>query len=662
MNNGKRHLWKYMLLVLTILSVQLQAQFLVDNLTVANRYFAKADWYNAAHYYEKMIYADEAKIEFRPYTHAVNPKQQERDYADYQQAVYNCADCYRQLNYPEKAVNLYRMASDYVGNKFPLAKFYHGAMLKLLGRFDEAEQQYAAFLERGGQPDSYRDAAQRELLSLAFIKSQYARWDIPYFRTTPIAFVQSDSGANYGVVPLKGDTVLFSSSRPNPGKLRYANRIYSGLQRMDSLVAVEPLLLQQPDEQHQGTPVLTPDGKALYFTRWWMEGGRKRSSIWRSLKGDKGWGVPEMLNLGDQGGSNYQQPGMMQQGNDLYLLFASDRAGGLGGYDLYGAKLDIIGLPGEVEHLGSAVNSAGNEFAPVFDNGMLLFATDGRVGMGGLDLHYSKGGWGSWQPAVNFGYPVNSIKDDNYGSPAGGNPLKSMWVSSDRSSACCLQLFRVERKVPPREVSGRVVICEEGKPLAGAELVFTDSVSGKEVRKALTGADGSYRFSLEELIPMNATVQLKDHFRVTRTFAVPLTDSVMVIRHPDICLTRIPVEKPIVLNRIYFEYDQVALTPESAPQLDSLATLLVGNPGLKIEVEAHTDSKGSDAYNMKLSQARAQSIVDYLQSRGIAANRLVARGYGETMPLEPNILPDGSDNPDGRAKNRRCGFRVVGSQ
>jgi outer membrane protein OmpA-like peptidoglycan-associated protein len=161
---------------------------------------------------------------------------------------------------------------------------------------------------------------------------------------------------------------------------------------------------------------------------------------------------------------------------------------------------------------------------------------------------------------------------------------------------------------------------------------------------------------------MNATVQLKDHFRVTRTFAVPLTDSVMVIRHPDICLTRIPVEKPIVLSRIYFEYDQVALTPESAPQLDSLATLLVGNPGLKIEVEAHTDSKGSDAYNMKLSQARAQSIVDYLQSRGIAANRLVARGYGETMPLEPNILPDGSDNPDGRAKNRRCGFRVVGSQ
>ncbi len=660
MNNGKRHLWKYMLVVLTLLVVQLQAQFLVDNLTVANRYFAKADWYNAAHYYEKMIYADEAKIEFRPYTHAVNPKQQERDYADYQQAVYNCAECYRQLNYPEKAVSLYRMASEYVGNKFPYARFHHGAMLKLLGKFEEASQQYAQFLERYMQEDSYRETANRELKSLAFIQQQYAKWDLPFYRTNPVVFNQTDSGANYAIIPWKEDTVLFNSSRPRPERLRFANRVYSGLLRGDSLVEVDLLNLSQPADQHQAVTTITPDGKQVYFTRWWTADGRKRTAVWRSSYDGKSWSAPAEVSLGSVTDYNDQQPSLMVESGGAYLLFSSDRPGGLGGYDLYASKLDETGNPGAAVNLGQSVNTDRDEFAPVFSGGILMFASDGRVGMGGLDLYYSKGNKGGWQGAINFGHPINSIKDDIYASALKGDPMNTLWVSSDRSSACCLQLFHIERKLPPRQVTGRVLLCDEGKPLVGAKVSFVDSVSGKVVRELVTDPTGNYQFELEAYMPLQATVEMKDHFRVTRRFDVPLYDSVMTIRHPDICLTRIPVEQPIVLNRIYFEYDQVALTQESAPQLDSLALLLLNNTDLRIEIEAHTDSKGTDAYNMKLSQARAQAIVDYLVGRGIRSDRLTAKGYGESMPLEPNVLPDGTDNPDGRARNRRCGFRVVG--
>ena len=315
----------------------------------------------------------------------MNPKQKERDYADYQQAVYDCAECYRKLNYPERAVNLYRMASEYVGNKFPYARFHHGAMLKLLGKFEEARQQYEAFLERYTQEDSYRETAQREIKSLAFIQQQYARWDLPYYKTNPVVFNQTDSGANYSILAWKGDTTLFNSSRPRSERLHYANRVYSGVLHGDSLVDVDLLQLTQPADQHQAVTTITRDGKQVYFTRWWTADGKKRTSVWRSKYEKKAWSQPEELKLGSPAGYNDQQPYIYDEAGVSYLLFSSDRPGGLGGYDLYAARLDVTGAPEAAVNLGQAVNTNRDEFAPVFAGGMLMFASDGRVGMGGLD-------------------------------------------------------------------------------------------------------------------------------------------------------------------------------------------------------------------------------------------------------------------------------------
>jgi OmpA-OmpF porin, OOP family len=133
--------------------------------------------------------------------------------------------------------------------------------------------------------------------------------------------------------------------------------------------------------------------------------------------------------------------------------------------------------------------------------------------------------------------------------------------------------------------------------------------------------------------------------------------------YPDLCLQpEAPkVNETVVLNNVYYDYDKAALKPESFPALDELVALLNKYPGMSIEVGAHTDSKGRDTYNQKLSEARAESVVKYLVEKGIDAGRLTAKGYGETMPVEPNEL-DGKDNPAGREKNRRTEFKVLKSE
>lgn len=114
-----------------------------------------------------------------------------------------------------------------------------------------------------------------------------------------------------------------------------------------------------------------------------------------------------------------------------------------------------------------------------------------------------------------------------------------------------------------------------------------------------------------------------------------------------------------MLENVYYDYDKWELKPESYTELDKLVTMLNANPAGKIEVSAHTDSKGTDAYNMKLSERRAKSVMDYLVSKGIDASRLQSKGYGESMPVAPNTNEDGSDNPEGREKNRRTEFKVL---
>jgi outer membrane protein OmpA-like peptidoglycan-associated protein len=287
--------------------------------------------------------------------------------------------------------------------------------------------------------------------------------------------------------------------------------------------------------------------------------------------------------------------------------------------------------------------------------------------MGGFDFFQSQGSMGKWVEPVNLGYPVNSVRDDIYLISRGSkkNLLENVMLSSDRESACCLELFALKKIRPLRKISGRIVSCDTAKSLVTAKVNIVDTVNNKTVLSGSVGADGTYSFTLEDFQPLKVSAEAEGFFGKSMHMEIPTDSEAESMEYPDLCLLPVPPppkeEEKFVIENVYYEFDRSELKPESFPALDVIVRMLNTYPGMIIELGAHTDAMGKENYNLKLSQARAQSVVNYLVEKGIDISRLVPMGYGETMPVEPNTI-DGKDNPDGRAKNRRTEFKVLKSE
>jgi outer membrane protein OmpA-like peptidoglycan-associated protein len=210
--------------------------------------------------------------------------------------------------------------------------------------------------------------------------------------------------------------------------------------------------------------------------------------------------------------------------------------------------------------------------------------------------------------------------------------------------------------------SGLIVDCDTHQPLAGATVTLLDTVRQKTLRKITLDATGRYSFEVDPQRYYKIIAEKENYFTKSLYFTSDELTRVDSLDNPTLCLKHYEVEKPIVLNNIYYDFGKATLRPESKVVLDTVVDMLIDNPRLMIEMSAHTDSVGSDRYNMKLSQARAQSCVDYLISKGISSQRLIAKGYGKTRPVAPNSLPNHKDNPEGRQQNRRTEFKVLRKQ
>ncbi|RYY53779.1 MAG: OmpA family protein, partial [Chitinophagaceae bacterium] len=180
----------------------------------------------------------------------------------------------------------------------------------------------------------------------------------------------------------------------------------------------------------------------------------------------------------------------------------------------------------------------------------------------------------------------------------------------------------------------------------------------KAIAQLTTDAAGKYAYTLPEFVPLKATASNSGYYKNSIQTMVPADAESVMFSNPVLCLNPITTEAVRVEN-VYYDYNKATLQEASFPELDKLVSLLNDNPNMTIELGAHTDSKGADAYNLKLSDARANSVVEYLVSKGIDRSRLVAKGYGETSPVAENTNSDGSDNPEGRQQNRRTEFRVL---
>ena len=646
------------------------AQFAYDYLKAADNYYKKGDYYSAAQYYEKYLGGNKPKANrdnYNPYTVQTSSKKAAVPTSTKTQAVYNLAESYRLLNYPEKAEEFYMQALDFDKNQYPLARYWFATTQRALGKYMEAEKAFSEFLAEYTVKDKYAESALREIQNLQFIQVQLKK-DLKRFNITKAPAGLNDTGASYAPVWLNDNTLFFTSTRPDnvaTAKKDYTNRIYQAVYSEGVFSGITKSVIPQTANIHQGATALSTDGNTMFLTRWTIAGGKKTSAIYVSKKAGAGWSEPVMLDETiNVPGYNTQQPFVMPDGK--YLAFSSDRPGGKGGFDIWIGQLSADGKVSNIINIGDVINTAYDEQAPYFHvpSNTFVFASNGRVGMGGYDLFFSKRNGNDLSNPQNFGYPVNSIKDDIYFASRGpaNNILQEVLLSSDRSAACCLELFYVRKTRPLREVTGSVVACDKNMPLSGATVLIIDTINNKTIATKTTDAQGRYTFTIEDYQPLKAVASSTGYVAGSLHFNAPADPEEETMTNSALCLMPVPpppAETPIILDNVFYDFNKSSLREESFPSLDKLVDMLNQYSEIIIEISAHTDNIGNEKYNQKLSEARAKSVVKYLVSKGIDPSRLQSKGYGSTQPVAPNKNDDGTDNPEGRQKNRRTEFKIL---
>ncbi len=641
-----------------------EAQFVNDYLVAADKYYAKGDYYSAAQYYEKHLGQGAGKSNsagFNPY--AVSASSNKRVVItsnSKQKIIYNLAESYRRLHFHEKALPYYEQAAGFDRAAFPLAGYYHATTLKSLGKYEEAATAFNAFLAGYPQQDMYATSAKTGLQSLGFIREQMARKDLGRYNVEKVASLNAEGGT-YAPVWLNEETLLFTSTRPdaNDKNKTNTNRIYQAGYSNNVAGQVTKMPVEQGNDIQQGVVSLAGNGNTMFLSRWQVAKEKKTAAIYSSKKtGDK-WSDPVAVTALNVAGSNSQQTFVMPDGQ--HILFSSDRPGGAGGFDIWMADLDENGTPANITNMGSTINTIYDEQAPSYHaaSHTFVFSSNGRVGMGGFDFYYSSGTLSDLAPPKNFGYPVNSVKDELYFTSRGPatNILENVLMSSDRDDACCLELFALNKTKALKQLSGTVLACDSKQPLAGVKVVIVDGAN-KTIAEKTTDASGQYSFTIAEFEALKATASNKGYFANSINITGPADAEEEIFTNPELCLNLIP-EEAIRVENVFYDFNKATLQESSFASLDSLVQLLNDNPTLLIELGAHTDSKGADDYNQKLSEARARSVVEYLVSKGISKSRLMAKGYGESAPAAENTNADGTDNPEGRQLNRRTEFKVL---
>ncbi len=383
--------------------------------------------------------------------------------------------------------------------------------------------------------------------------------------------------------------------------------------------AVEGELNSELDE---GIVSFSPDGSTMYLTKARRElNANTGVEIYTSQRSDAKWSAPVKLEITADTLSSYGHPAVSPDGNWLY--FTSDMPGGSGGRDIW--RINLKERVGSLENLGEWINTPGDEMFPyVRTDSVLYFASDGHPGYGGLDIFRAEltksGGWS----VTNMGRPINSAGDD-FGITFGEG--ESGFFSSNRGDGKGYDhIYSFELPDLKIVISGWVVDKDdEPVPNAIIRIVGNDGSNQKQVAKT----DGSFSFPLQRGVSYVMLAGAKGYLNQKQEFTA---DDAEEDAEYGVDFVLASINKPQVVDNIFYDFDKATLRPESKQALDELAQVLRDNPNVTIEMASHTDRKGSDEYNLNLSSRRAQSVIEYLISVGIAPDRLQSQGYGKSRP------------------------------
>ena len=566
------------------------------------------------------------------------------------------ANCYYNLLETRKAEKWFKR----IVNKNPDAEliYKYSQMLKANGKYKESNIWMVKFTEMRPY-DSRSVSFKKNPDYLEKIQKEGKRFNIQNLKI-------NSEYSDFGSTLFKGKLYFVSSRNEKRKTYGWNNEpfldIYSSTINKKGTPLSANLFNDLNSKFHEGTVSFSPDGKTAYFSResYYEDefikdtlNNTKYSQlyIYKTTRLKDSWDTFELLPINNINYSN-KNPRVSPDGEHLY--FSSNRPGGYGQFDLYKAKINEDGSLGKVENLGQNINTEGHEAFPYLsDEDILYFSSDGHLGLGGLDVFYSENKGNKWSESKNIGVPVNSGADDF----AFIIKNEDGYVSSNRSGGVGKDDIYSLKKIRP--------LCD-----FPVETLVLDAITQNPIDKALTSisdAEGkinnSKNTNTEGLVKFMIECKKEIKFVVSKEgYESKIIDVKLLEIEPPLLKIKLnPIEELIVdekinLNPIYFEYDKFNITNEGAFELDRLIEIMEKYPEMKIKVESHTDNRGSDSYNLKLSENRANSMESYIVSKGIDRSRISSVGKGEN---EPVIDCKENCSEEDHAANRRSEFIIV---
>lgn len=570
-------------------------------------------------------YYEAAAIYRKVYTKTSPKKRDLRGYI-----AYRMAECNRLINNTGKATSAYMNAIRY---DYPDSTVYlrMGQMLQKTGRYPEAIKNYDIYMENDPSNLLAINGIQGCELAPGWKKNptRYEVRRMDKFNSRRGEFSPMLAGDKY-------DQLYFASSRSKDKDAKVSaitgqnnNNLF--LVKQDEKGAwLAPVELEDEvnTEYDEGTPSFSPDGNTMYYTYCAQDPeGPRTAEIYISTRSSAKWGKGTRATIVKDSVTALGHPSISPDGK--YLYFVSDAVGGFGGKDIFRARVAGNDF-GPMENLGEEINTPGDEMFPyVRDSVTLYFASNGHPGMGGLDLFKAtQDSTGKWK-VENLGAPINSMADD-FGITFAGKEERGFFCSNRNDARGYDHIYSFERPTTTIFIEGIVNDVDE-YPIEDAtvRIVGKDGLNVKVPVKK----DGTYRVELERdiryVMMASARGYLNQNYEL-HTGPEEKNETYIV----DFFLS--PISKPVVIDNIFYDFDKATLRPESKKALDEMIKMLNDNPNVTIELGAHTDRKGTDQYNERLAQRRAQSVVDYLIAGGIEAARLEAKGYGESVPKTIN--------------------------
>lgn len=590
------------------------------------------------------------------------------------------------LPYIEKAIKLNPLVD-------PMAQYYLGRLYHLTSRWDEAITAYRSYqtsLNVEPVKNKLKIEDMNRKIAECINGKEFSKKPERVFIDNLGSTINSPDPEYTPIITADESTMLFTSCRSTTtGGAKDENGQWKeDLYKTDFVNGkwTTPVNMGKPvnSEEHDATAGVSPDGQKLYVYRP-TKGGDLYESI---LKGSV-WSEPERMNKNINSDGHESTVSLSGDGKKLYFISDKKEEGSLGHRDIWCSTMDEKGKWGKATNMGPGINTRyGEEGVFVHPDGKTIyFSSQGHKTMGGYDIFKIIFENGKWSEPINLGYPINGPDDDVFfvvsasgkhgyyaSTKSDGQGEKDIYKITFLGPEKPLAFSNEDNLLAGRTQPVKQVQAQQAVPVATAQVTIlkgtiTDINTKKplgatieivdnarnEVVASMTAntATGKYLVALPSGKNYGIAVKMDGYLFHSENFDIPAGANYQEVTK-DVEMKPIVIGSTIVLKNVFFDYNKATLKSESYIELDRVVKLLNENPSMRIELSGHTDNRGTEEYNQKLSEDRAKSCVDYLTSKGIAPSRLEYKGYGESKPINPN------NTEEGWAENRRTEFKIIG--